>query len=80
MGFGVSLGFGVVVAGVVVATGLVAVVPAATLPAGFDTVEAAPEVGVEAGALAGKVVIGVGSGGRGFDKMLAIISGRPASV
>ena len=72
------MGFGAV-AGVVVATGLGAV-SAAAAPVGLDAVEVAPVVGVEAGAAAGKVVIGVGSGGRGFDKMLAIISFRPVSV
>ena len=72
------MGFGVV-AGVVVATGLGAV-SEATLPVGLDAVEVVPDVGVEAGAAAGKVVIGVGRGGRGFDKMLASISFRPVSV
>ena len=73
----VVLGFGAV-AGVVVATGLGAV-SEAPVAVGLDAAEVVPEVGVEAGAV-GKVVIGVGRGGRGFDKMLAIISFRPASV
>jgi hypothetical protein len=40
-----------------------------------------PEVGVVVvvGAAAGRVVIGVGTGGKGFDITLAIISFRPAS-
>jgi hypothetical protein len=79
-GFVVVVAAGVVLAGVVEATGLVAVaVPAVTAPAGLDPAEFTPEVGVDAGGLAGKVVIGVGSGGRGFDKILAIISFRPVS-
>jgi hypothetical protein len=77
-GFVVVLAAGVVLAGVVVVTGLVAV-PPVTASAGLDPVEFVPEVGVDAGALAGRVVIGVGRGGRGFDKILAIISFRPVS-
>ena len=38
-----------------------------------------PEAGLVVGAAAGRVVIGVGSGGNGFDMTLAIISVRPAS-
>ena len=76
--FGVGLGFGAV-AGVAVATGLGAV-SVATLPVGLAAVEVVPDVGVEVGAGVGKVVIGVGRGGRGFDKMLASISGKPVSV
>ena len=38
-----------------------------------------PEAGLVVGVAAGKLVIGVGSGGKGFDMTLAIISVRPAS-
>lgn len=92
--FGVSFGLvavagGVVLTGVVVEAGgvlLVAaglfsgVAPVGAVPPELDPAEFTPDVGVVVGALAGKVVIGVGSGGNGFDKMLAIISLRPVSV
>lgn len=54
---------------------------AETLPAaGFDPDEfTLPEAGLVVGVAAGRVVIGVGSGGKGFDMTLAIISVRPAS-
>ena len=48
--------------------------------AGFDPDEfMLPEAGLVVGVAAGRVVIGVGSGGKGFDMTLAIISVRPAS-
>jgi hypothetical protein len=76
-------GCGVVAAGELVEAEDVpaGVLPAAALPAaGVDPDEVTPpEAGLVVGAAAGSVVIGVGSGGSGFDMTLAIISGRPAS-
>ena len=64
-----------------VPVGLFAPEGAETLPAaGFDPDEfMLPEAGLVVGVAAGRVVIGVGSGGKGFDMTLAIISVRPAS-
>jgi len=55
--------------------------PEGAVPAaGFDPDELMlPEAGLVVGVAAGKLVIGVGSGGKGFDMTLAIISVRPAS-
>ena len=79
-----------VVLGVVVAGAELVIIVAGCVVAGVETFAApfppgdpavtAPEVGVLAGAAGGSVVIGVGTGGNGFDRMLAIISGRPSTV
>jgi hypothetical protein len=66
----------VVVFGVVLA-GCAGVEPVAGLvPVALEL----PEVGVLAGVEAGSVVIGVGSGGNGFDRMPAIIWSSPSRV
>ena len=67
----VFVGFaGSVFAGLVVVVGcVVEPLVAGFVPAAFEF----PEVGVLAGVEAGSVVIGVGSGGSGFDKMPEII-------
>jgi hypothetical protein len=53
-----------------------AAAPAAVLA---PTAPGVPEVGVAVGVEAGKVVMGVGNGGKGLDNTLAIISFKPAS-
>lgn len=70
-----------VVAGVAVElAGLVPAVTPSPLEALAPAAPWVPEVGVvAAGVEAGKVVIGVGNGGRGLDNTLAIISFNPAS-
>ena len=78
VGVGVLVAVGVVVAGVFAVGGLLTVVPVGTFPvdgAPFPV----PVAGVDAGTEAGKDVIGVGSGGNGFDKTLATKSFMPAS-
>lgn len=74
---------GAVVVFVVVVTAVAGFAPAgkaAEPPALLaPTAPGVPDVGVAAGAEAGKVVIGVGNGGKGFDNTLAIISFIPAS-
>ena len=69
-----------VVDGVVVVAGLFGVAAPLPVPVPVLLVGVAPEVpiGVEAGA-AGSEVSGVGSGGSGFDRMLATNSFMPAS-
>lgn len=53
---------------------------AGLVPAGKAAEPGVPEVGVvPAGVVAGNVVIGVGNGGNGLDRTLAIISFKPAS-
>ena len=64
-----------VAAGLFAGTGPVATVDAGVVEAGELVL---PVAGVLAGAV-GSVVIGLGSGGSGFDKTLAITSDRPAS-
>ena len=92
VGFGVGVVAGVVVAGVVVvvaagfvgvpllgvATGL-AVAPAAVVTPVAVVVPVVPAPTAAPLAETGSVVRGVGSGGSGFDRMLPIISFKPAS-
>ena len=94
-GFGFATVAGVVVAGVVVVVGVVVfgavvVVEAGAVvaglaapgavPAPLPTPVELPEAGfVDVAGPAGSVVIGVGTGGSGFDITLAIISVKPAS-
>ncbi len=63
------------VAGAAVVTGVVPV--AGPFPTGVPLT--VPEVGVPAGVAVGSVVIGLGTGGKGFAKMPAMMSVRPAS-
>ena len=72
----------VVVFVVVVTAAFAGLAPAgaAVAPPEFaPTAPGDPVVGVAAGVEAGKVVIGVGNGGKGLDSTLAIISFKPAS-
>ena len=70
----------VVAAAVVFVVVDVAAGVAGLFPAGTTAAPGFPEVGVvDAGVVAGNVVIGVGNGGNGLDSTLAIISFRPAS-
>ena len=79
-GVGVLVAAGVVVAGVLVAVGgLLTVVPVGTFPVDEAPFPVPVVAGVDAGTEAGKDVIGVGSGGNGFDKTLATKSFMPAS-
>ena len=56
------------------------VVPVAVpFPAGVPVALTVPEVGELVGVAAGSAVIGVGNGGSGLERMLAIISVMPAS-
>ena len=79
VGVGVLVAAGVVVAGVFGAVGgLLTVAPVGVFPVD-EAPFPVPVAGVEAGTEAGRDVIGVGSGGNGFDKTLATNSFMPAS-